>query len=156
MRLAVALAVTMTVPFGCIDFGDLPLDWAEEAADTYAPPPAATDGDARRARPGGDASAPDQSRPPVSCGDTTVELKKLKFRPKTLTICAGDTVTFINKDQVVHNVIQGVPEDGGHDFKSPKLATGQEWKKTFDAPGKVIIYCGTHKKKMRDFVVTVL
>ncbi len=101
----------------------------------------------------------DSTNAPVeapSCGDVTVELRKLKFRPRELTICAGDTITFINKDQVVHNVTEGTPEIADYDFKSPKMGTGKSWTVTFDRPGSVTLYCGTHKKKMRDFTVTVL
>ena len=145
------LGIASAVALGCIDFGDLPPGARDVFVAAPAPGPVASSdvvGGGGRTRGDGGAAA-------VECGDKTVEMYKVKFRPSELTVCVGDTVTFVNKDLVVHNVLEGVPEGGDHAFKSPKLGTGETWSVTFESPGAVTIYCGTHKKKMRDFLVTV-
>lgn len=69
----------------------------------------------------------------------------LKFTPKTVTIKVGTTVTWINKDTMVHDAASGKVENGqvvldGY-FKSPLLKPGQKWSFTFDKPGTYPYVC---------------
>ena len=52
----------------------------------------------------------DQSQP-------TVEIKSFSFQPASITLPAGATVTWINRDPVAHTV---TADDGS--FKSPNIA----------------------------------
>jgi len=53
-----------------------------------------------------------------------VEISQMKFQPATITVHQGDTVEWINKDMVAHDVTQ-VPNST---WTSSSLAPGKSWK----------------------------
>ena len=140
MRLILACLLLSTA---ACDMGDIPLEAAMA--------------EMSRPRDGALPPLPEPGSPgEIQCGDRTIDLHKIKFNPIDVTVCRGDTVTFINRDQVIHNVIEGVPEIRAHLFKSPKLKAGDSWALTTKEAGQWLIYCGTHKHKMRDFRLQVV
>jgi len=151
VRLSVAICALCA---GCLDFGDIPLEEAMAPA-PVAPVSVGNVGDDDPPLEGVSDGVTDAPGP-VECGPVTVEMRKLKFRPKSLTVCVGDTITFINKDLVAHNVIEGAPSVDAHEFQSAKLGTSESWQVAFSKPGQITVYCGTHKKKMRDMIITVV
>jgi plastocyanin len=54
----------------------------------------------------------------------TVVIKQMQFSPAVLNVKVGDTVVFINKDIVAHNVT----EEKSRAFYSDTLAVGASWK----------------------------
>src|SRR5437588_2082879 len=71
----------------------------------------------------------------------TVTIKDLKYDPAKMTIKAGQTVTWINKDDNDHTVI------GDNDaFKSENLGSGDTFKYTFKDPGKYPYHCKYHPR----------
>lgn len=56
----------------------------------------------------------------------TVEIKGMKYIPQRLTINDGDSIIFINKDLVPHDVVSDTKN-----FKSPKISPRNEWKTSF-------------------------
>jgi len=68
----------------------------------------------------------------------TVSMKSTAFQPKELTISAGDTVTWINNDPMLHNV------DLGSLGKSPDMRKGETYSMTFDKPGTYDYECNIH------------
>jgi plastocyanin len=69
----------------------------------------------------------------------TVVIKDFAYTPKTLTVAAGDSVRFINKDDEAHTVTL---EGGG--FDSGGLDTGDGWTYRFTKPGKYTYFCTLH------------
>ena len=69
----------------------------------------------------------------------TVEIKNDSFNPAKLTIVAGQTVTFNNRDDDAHTVtsVDGV-------FDSKGVDTGQTWRYTFTKPGTYAYFCTLH------------
>lgn len=63
------------------------------------------------------------SKPPAPKA-ITVEISQMKFSPAELQVRKGDTVTFINRDMVTHDVT----EASGKLWKSPPLAPGNSWR----------------------------
>src|SRR4051794_10988344 len=61
----------------------------------------------------------------------SVAIENLKYRPDTVTIDIGDTVTWTNNDDRVHSV---KADDGS--FDSGPLRTGKSFSRTFDKPGR--------------------
>jgi plastocyanin len=53
----------------------------------------------------------------------TVEIKQMQFQPSELTVQKGDTVVFINKDLVVHDVA----EEADKAWSSSSLPPGQSY-----------------------------
>ncbi|MEV6948639.1 cupredoxin family copper-binding protein [Streptomyces sp. NPDC051172] len=63
------------------------------------------------------------------------------FSPRTLTITAGDTVTWTNQDQAPHDV---ETTSGPASVHSPMLSKGGSWSHTFTAPGTYGYLCTVH------------
>jgi plastocyanin len=83
--------------------------------------------------------------------DTTVTQSHTTFDQDELTIKAGDTVTFSNKDDVTHN-IQVTDSSGANEDKGLQKP-GQDIKETFAKAGEYKIHCAIHPKmKMKSTV----
>jgi plastocyanin len=68
---------------------------------------------------------------------TTVSIENFAFNPQVLTVKAGSTVTWTNKDSVVHNI-------KSTEFTSPDLKQGETYQHTFDKAGTYEYTCGVH------------
>lgn len=83
--------------------------------------------------------------PAQSNGNQTTEtvapgnivIKNYTFTPSTLTVKAGDTVTWTNNDSVAHSIKSAT-------FNSSTLNTGDTFKFTFNTPGTYNYNCGIH------------
>jgi plastocyanin len=64
-----------------------------------------------------------------------------KFSEAEVTIKAGDTVTFTNKDPITHNVFSSTPELA-FDLKTQKAGQSSEIK--FDHAGAAAVQCAIH------------
>ncbi|MBV9332588.1 MAG: cupredoxin family copper-binding protein [Candidatus Eremiobacteraeota bacterium] len=69
----------------------------------------------------------------------SVEIKNDAFSPKTLTITAGQTVTFTNDDDDAHTV---TATDGSFDSKG--LDTNGRWNHVFAKLGTYTYFCELH------------
>ncbi len=77
----------------------------------------------------------------------TIEIKDYSFGP-TLTVKAGTTIEFINRDDMKHNA---VAEDGS--FKTELLDMGQSATIKLDKPGTYDYYCEPHKSFMKGKII---
>lgn len=68
----------------------------------------------------------------------TVEIHQMKFNPATLTVHKGDTVVWINKDYVPHDVT----DEDNHSWTSGTLDKGQKWSKVITKD--VNYFCSIH------------
>ena len=69
----------------------------------------------------------------------TVHIKNFAFQPATLTVHAGDQVTFVNDDDDAHTVTAV-----DRSFGSPGLDTGDHWTYAFKRTGKFAYICALH------------
>lgn len=84
-------------------------------------------------------------------------MRLIAFHPDHLTVKAGTTVTWTQKDAGVHTVTSGtVMQDGGGvtempdgKFDSGPIATNGTYKFTFSEPGTYTYYCHIHPATMR-------
>jgi plastocyanin len=75
-----------------------------------------------------------------SGGGAKVTMEGIKFNPASVTVKAGDKVTWTNKDSVGHDVT-------GDNFKSGDsggLQNGDTFAQTFDKKGKFDYVCTVH------------
>jgi FtsP/CotA-like multicopper oxidase with cupredoxin domain len=86
-------------------------------------------------------SAPVAQAPAKNAGGTVVMLDD-RFEPRTLTIKAGTTVTFVNKGADWHSV---AAYDGS--YQSDQIAPGQSYSVTFDKPGSYSYICKHHARQ---------
>jgi plastocyanin len=79
----------------------------------------------------------------------TVDMSDYKFVPAEITIEAGSSITFTNKDSdAKHNA---VAVDGS--FETPMLAQGESHTLTFQTPGEYEYYCTPHKSFMTGKII---
>ena len=79
-----------------------------------------------------------------------VTIKDRKYAPATLTIKAGDSVTWVNKDDHDHTVDAADDKDG---FSSGNLSSGDTFKHTFPKAGKYKYSCSYHPRMKGTIVV---
>ena len=88
--------------------------------------------------------------PPVAAASQEVKIFNYKFAPDVLTIPAGTTVTWTNKDEVPHTVMSSDKRFQG----SGALDTGDTYSYTFTTPGSYEYFCTLHPFMKGKVVVT--
>lgn len=89
----------------------------------------------------GNQYVPVESSLPVEAGTDevhTVEIKGMKFVPEVLKVSKGDTVVWINKGIVDHDVT----EQDSNSWTSGKMVPGSSWKMAVEKSGDY--YCSIH------------
>ena len=71
-----------------------------------------------------------------------IKIDNFSFAPATLTVPVGTTVTWVNQDDVPHNI----RSSEGNILKSPVMDTDQKFSYTFTKAGTYPYYCGIHPK----------
>lgn len=77
-----------------------------------------------------------------------VRIDNFSFTPMELTIPTGTQVTWVNKDDVPHNVISV-----DHQFTSQALDTDEKFSFTFQHPGTYAYFCSVHPKMTAKIIV---
>lgn len=148
------LLLMQTLVSGCLDLG------------YEVPPPsdsATTGGATDNASGNADTTGTDSScveGPAVpSASGPQVKFAALSVDVSTLTIQAGDTVTWTNADSMPHSVVAGAPgaelatSQGG--FSSPDMPTDGKWAFRFCKKRSVFYFCGKHPSQMAGYRVVV-
>ncbi|HEX3602455.1 MAG TPA: cupredoxin family copper-binding protein [Steroidobacteraceae bacterium] len=78
----------------------------------------------------------------------SIEVKDFMFMPTTLTVSAGDKVTWVNKDDEPHTVVS----DTGM-FRSGAMDTDESFSFKFDQPGTYHFTCSIHPRMVGTIVV---
>jgi plastocyanin len=81
---------------------------------------------------------------------TEVRIDNFSFSPATLTVAAGTTVTWINRDDIPHTVVS---TDDPKAFKSKVLDTDEKFSFTFSKAGTFSYFCSIHPKMTGKVVV---
>ncbi len=85
----------------------------------------------------------------VLAASVTVDMKDLRFQPQGIRVRPGTTVTWVNKDAIVHNVRQVQSA-----FLSPnEMKSGDSFSFTFDKPGSYRYQCTFHHPAMNGVVI---
>lgn len=135
---AIATAVAATMTAGCTTSAPAPQPTPTFGSVSVTPgmPGMGTTmpGVSHGAGPSTNASVPSA---PVA-GDA-VTITDFKFDPPSLSVKAGTTVTWTNKDEEPHSVVAS-----GGAFRSSTMGTGATFSYTFTAPGTFDYVCGIH------------
>ena len=78
-----------------------------------------------------------------------VVIEDYSFSPSTLTLPAGTTVTWTNRDSMPHTVISA----GNRFPKSAMLKPGQSYSSNFAAPGTYSYFCSIHPRMTGKIIV---
>lgn|GEM_PF-2064347 len=81
------------------------------------------------------------AKPATQGATATVTVSNVKFEPRTLTVKAGTTVTWQNKEGA-----HTVAADNGS-FESDTLSAGDSFSHKFAKPGRYSYYCTFHGSK---------
>jgi plastocyanin len=76
--------------------------------------------------------------------DNEVWIEETTFNPSELVIAVGTTVTWTNRDNVIHTVTSGMPEEPSYIFSSGNMGHNSTFSFTFDAAGIYDYYCQKH------------
>jgi plastocyanin len=88
---------------------------------------------------------------PARAAEAAVNIDNFAFAPATLTVPAGTTVVWRNRDDIPHTVMSS---DSPPRFRSPPLDTGDTFKHVFDSPGTFRYFCSIHPHMQGSVVVT--
>ncbi|HEY8032301.1 MAG TPA: cupredoxin family copper-binding protein [Methylocella sp.] len=86
---------------------------------------------------------------PVCAADIEVKIDNFAFTPSELTVTAGTTIIFRNRDDIPHSVVGAKGE-----FHSKALDTDDSFLFTFEKTGTYRYSCGLHPQMQGKVVVT--
>jgi plastocyanin len=69
----------------------------------------------------------------------TVTIEAMRFQPETLTVVAGDTIVWVNKDLVPHTATSRAAS-----FDSKTIQADQSWRVTLRTKGDFAYICTLH------------
>jgi plastocyanin len=81
-------------------------------------------------------------------GEPQVIVDNFSFKPATIAVPVGTTVTWTNRDDVPHNVVSTEKK-----FASPVLDTDEKFSRTFETAGTFKYYCSIHPRMTGQVVV---
>jgi plastocyanin len=86
--------------------------------------------------------------------EVEIIMQNIAYQPAEITITVGTTVTWVNNDSVVHNVISGTRENPTGVIQSPDIFGGETFSFTFEEPGTYEYYCSYHPGMSATITVT--
>ncbi|WP_158606926.1 plastocyanin/azurin family copper-binding protein [Paenibacillus ginsengarvi] len=110
----------------------------------YVIPPSASDKQAEAEQPSAQAPAGKAY---------AMDIFNFEFTQPEITIEAGSSITFTNKDNMQHNVVSDSLVDGKPLFQTPLFGQGESYTLTFDKPGEYTYYCAPHKAFMKGKII---
>ena len=84
----------------------------------------------------------------ASAPGVEVKIDNFSFSPSALTVAAGTTVTWTNRDDIPHTVVSADTV-----FKSKVLDTDEKFSYTFSKPGTYPYFCSVHPKMTGQVIV---
>ena len=79
-----------------------------------------------------------------------VRIDNFSFAPQSLTVPAGSTVTWTNRDDIPHTVVS---TEDPKAFRSKALDTDEKFSFTFSKPGTYPYFCSIHPKMTGKVIV---
>jgi plastocyanin len=87
----------------------------------------------------------------TSAAAPNVSIGNFTFKPQSLQVAAGTTVSWVNEDDVPHTI---VGSDPGSPLKSGALDTDASYSAVLDKPGTYPYFCSLHPHMTGTVVVT--
>jgi len=92
---------------------------------------------------------PATEAPATAPASASIDIANFAFSPATITVKAGTTITWTNKDSAPHTVTAA---DGS--FDSGNMAKSQSYSKKFDTAGSYAYVCAYHPNMKATVIVT--
>jgi len=90
--------------------------------------------------PAGGAAGEDTGGSAAGGEEVTISMKNIQFDPQSVTVSAGQTVTWVNEDDVQHDV----DFTSGGDFESDLIGKGGEIEWKAEGSGEIEYVCSVH------------
>lgn len=87
---------------------------------------------------------------PARAADATVHIDNFSFSPALITVVAGTTITWDNRDDIPHTVTEA---SSPPQFRSPAMDTDGKFSHEFTAPGTYHYFCSLHPHMLGTVVV---
>ncbi|MGE3594481.1 MAG: plastocyanin/azurin family copper-binding protein [Dehalococcoidia bacterium] len=81
----------------------------------------------------------------TDAGGPSVTIRLFQFQPATLDLAAGETVTWTNRDDILHTVTSGTPDARDGRFDGAMNGAGTTYTITFSEPGTYAYFCSRHE-----------
>ena len=81
--------------------------------------------------------------------DAGVNISGFAFKPRTMTVALGSTITWVNEDNASHIIA-----DKAAAFRSEKLGKGDKFSQEFSQAGSFDYFCAIHPNMKGKIVVT--
>jgi plastocyanin len=94
-------------------------------------------------------STADSAPGKAPAGNPQVKIDNFTFAPNDITVPAGTTVQWVNRDDIPHTVVS----DDKTTFKSKALDTDDNFSHTFSKAGTYSYFCSIHPKMTGKVVV---
>jgi plastocyanin len=85
---------------------------------------------------------------PINASSVEVKIDNFTFAPTTLVVRKGTSITWTNRDDIPHTVVEN-----NKLFKSHVLDTGEAFTFTPTQPGTYKYYCSIHPKMTAELIV---
>jgi plastocyanin len=85
---------------------------------------------------------------PARAADIEVKIDNFTFNPQQITVKAGDTVIWVNHDDIPHTVTSKTMA-----FRSKAMDTDDKFSFTFATPGSYAYFCALHPHMTGTIVV---
>lgn len=123
--------------------------------DSNSQPAAIRGGDSSSSQ-SSEAAAPVDQQVPKDANEpaesVSIDIASMAYRPASVTVKKGATVTWTNQDTVRHDV---TPDEDGEAFKgSQLLPQGESYSHTFNEPGTYTYHCSPHPHMTGSVTVT--
>ena len=86
-------------------------------------------------------------------GPDEIWMQNTAFNPSSITVDAGTTITWTNKDNMTHTVTSGTPGNPSGVFNSGNMGMNATFSFTFNTAGTYSYYCIPHQATMHGTVV---
>ena len=96
------------------------------------------------ARPSTSPLAPAAATRTAGSGADQVAIRTFQFHPASLDVAAGTTVTWTNRDDILHTVTAGVPGVTEGQFTGTLDGPDTVFRFTFTEPGTYAYFCSRH------------
>jgi len=79
-----------------------------------------------------------------------ITIDQYMYMPATLTVATGTKVTWVNKDEIPHTIVDSAEPKA---FRSAALDTDETYSYTFTKPGTYQYFCTLHPKMVGTIIV---
>lgn len=90
---------------------------------------------------------------PVAAADLDAKIETFQFMPKSITVDAGSTVTWTNRDGIEHSVTADLMTGGAPAFDSGLFKKGESRALTFAEKGTFSFHCARHTSMTGEITV---